>query len=55
MDQPAWTAASATQMGGLGALGAPGCDRQPVMHQAPTTSEEKGLWLVSEVKLTLED
>lgn len=54
-DQPAWTAASATQTDALGALGAPRCDRQLVMNQNQNDSEEKGLWLVSEAKLSLED
>lgn len=55
MDQPAWTAASATQMDGLGALGAPDFDRQLVMNQKQNNSEEKGLWLILEIKLSLED
>lgn len=55
MEQPSWTAASATQMDGLGALGAPDFDRQLVMNQNQNNSEEKWLWLVSEIKLSLED
>lgn len=55
MDEPAWTAASATHTDGLGALGAPDFDRQLVMNQKQNNGEEKGLWLVSEIKLSLED
>lgn len=55
VEQPAWTAASATQTDALGALGAPDFDRQLVMNQNQNNSEEEGLWLVSEIKLSLED
>lgn len=55
MDEPAWTAATATHTDGLGALGAPDFDRQLVMNQNRNNGEEKGLWLVSEIKLSLED
>lgn len=55
MDQAVQTVINTNQTDGLGAWEAPCCVRQLMMHQAPNTSQEKELWLVSEVRLSLED